>query len=119
MGKSILLLLLLSVLLLLGTAGATVVAPDNPNIQYMGRWNFDNPTAPWACWKGCTFKVRFDGTAITADVDAGEYTEQYRVIIDGVPNQSTVVFPKRRGTVTLASGLSSGVHTVEVMKENI
>ena len=33
--------------LVAGDANAqNVISPDNPNIQYSGRWNFDNPTEP-------------------------------------------------------------------------
>ena len=94
--------------LLADITGAAVIAPGNPNIQYMGRWNFDDPSAPWADWKGTSVKVRFNGTAVTADLDAGVANEQYRVIVDGVPNQSTLAVGKNRAVYTLASGLPSG-----------
>ena len=50
-------------------------------------------------------------------VDAGSSNEQYRIIIDGVPNANTTTFSWKKSTYTLASGLSDGDHTIEVMKE--
>jgi hypothetical protein len=96
---------------------ALTVDPSNSNIQYMGRWNFDNPSEPWVAWKGATVKIKFNGTGITGEFDAGSSNEQYRIIIDGVPDTNTTTFSRRKTTYTLASGLSDGEHTVEVMKE--
>ncbi|MHC5184870.1 MAG: hypothetical protein ACYSPI_11445, partial [Planctomycetota bacterium] len=73
---------------------AVGIDPSNSNIQYFGRWNFDNPSQPWVAWKGSTVKIKFNGTGITGEFDAGEYTEQFRVIIDGVPESSTLVMGK-------------------------
>jgi hypothetical protein len=115
--KSVFIPIVFLLVFLVCTVQAESIDPSNPNVQYMGRWNFDNPSQPWAAWKGCSIKVKFDGTAITADLDAGEYTEQFRVIIDGVPNENTLSVGKRRSVYTLASGLSSGEHVVEIMKE--
>ncbi|MFZ9012307.1 MAG: hypothetical protein ACO20W_10500, partial [Anaerohalosphaeraceae bacterium] len=83
----------------------------------MGRWNFDNPSQPWVAWKGSTVKIKFSGTAITGEFDAGSSNEQYRIIIDGVPNADTTTFSWKKSTYNLASGLPDGEHTVEVMKE--
>ncbi|MHC5158711.1 MAG: hypothetical protein ACYSN8_01565, partial [Planctomycetota bacterium] len=96
---------------------ALSVDPSHSNIQYMGRWNFDYPSEPWVAWKGSTVKIKFSGTGITGEFDAGEYTEQFRVTIDGVPDVDTLSMTNRKRVYTLASGLSDGEHTVEVMKE--
>ena len=96
---------------------AVAIDPSDSNIQYMGRWNFDNPSEPWVAWKGSSIKVKFNGTAISGEFDAGSSTEQYRVIIDGVPNVDTLSMTNRRRVYTLASSLPNGEHVVEVMKE--
>ena len=91
--------------------------PSNPNIQYTGRWNFDNPSRPWVAWKTSTILVRFNGTAISGEFDAGSRTEQFRVIIDGIPNPQRLEVASGREKYVLASGLSNGLHVVEIMKE--
>ncbi|MHC5183938.1 MAG: GDSL-type esterase/lipase family protein [Planctomycetota bacterium] len=96
---------------------ALSVDPSHSSIQYMGRWNFDDPSQPWVAWKGSAVKIKFSGTGITGEFDAGSSNEQYRIIIDGVPNADTTTFSWKKSTYTLASSLSDGEHTVEVMKE--
>ncbi len=105
-------------------ANAAVIDPSNPNLQYTGRWNFDNPSAPKVTWHGSTLKFRFNGTSASIDIDAGarspygnSWQEQYRVIIDGVPNPDRIFMPKGRATYTLANNLPAGDHTIELFKE--
>ncbi|MHC4374793.1 MAG: hypothetical protein ACYSTO_11615, partial [Planctomycetota bacterium] len=85
---------------------ALSVDPSHSSIQYMGRWNFDDPSQPWVAWKGSAVKIKFSGTGITGEFDAGSSNEQYRIIIDGVPNADTTTFSWTKSTYTLASSLS-------------
>lgn len=96
---------------------AVTIAPDNSNIQYVGRWNFDNPSAPWVVWQGSSIIVNFKGTGIAIDIDAGTKTEEYRVVIDGVAEDKRREFSENRAKYTLASDLPDGVHKLELMKE--
>ena len=96
---------------------AATISPDNPNIRYMGRWNFDNPSVPWVYWQGSSIIVNFQGTGIAIDLDAGSSTGQYRVIIDGVAATSRRYFSQNRTIHTLASDLPDGIHKLEIMKE--
>lgn len=98
-------------------AQIVTVEPTNPNIRYTGRWNFDNPYQPWVAWKGSSILVKFRGTKITGGFDPGSKSEQYRVIVDGVPNAKRLYMNDGGSTYTLAEGLSNGVHTVELFKE--
>jgi len=105
------------VLLLMPMAWAETIDPSNTDIRYTGRWNMDNPSEPWVAWQGSSILVKFSGTEITGEFDAGSTTEQYRVIIDGVPNTGRLSMTSSRATYTLADGLAPGEHTVEIMKE--
>ena len=96
---------------------AAFVDPSNTNIQYTGRWNFDNPSEPWVAWQGSSIKIRFDGTRLAGDFDPGDGTEQFRVIIDGVPSDQRLYMDPERAEYVLAEGLSPGIHTVELFKE--
>jgi lysophospholipase L1-like esterase len=111
------LLLGLVIMGIVGTLQGVTISPSNENIQYMGRWNHDNPEQPWVGWKGATVLVRFSGTAISVDLDSGSMEEQYRVIIDGVPDADRLYVQPGVNTYVLASGLASGTHTVVLMKE--
>ncbi len=93
------------------------ISPDDPNIQYSGRWNFDNPVEPWVGWQGSTITVKFTGTYLKADFTPGSGTEQYRVIVDGVPAASRIWIESERAMHTLVDGLSNGEHTVTLMRE--
>lgn len=116
--RNLVLGLALSTMLLPTAADAqNVISPDNPNIQYSGRWNFDNPTQPWVAWQGSTITVKFDGTYLDADFTPGGGTEQYRVIVDGVPAADRIFIDSGRATHRLVDGLASGTHTLTLMRE--
>lgn len=95
----------------------TTIQPDNPNIRYTGRWNFDNPREPCIVWQGSSILVKFCGTAVNVDLDPGARTKQYRVIIDGKPNAERLYMEPGRKEYTLAENLALGEHTVELFKE--
>ncbi len=105
------------VLIPLASARAVSIDPSNASIQYTGRWNFDSPSEPWIAWQGSTLLVKFSGTKITGEFDAGSTTEQFRVIVDGVPNPNRLYMSRFRETYTLADGLADTEHTVVIMKE--
>jgi len=107
----------LSAALLSSCALAVPVQPSDPNIQYTGRWNFDNPNEPWVGWQGSSIKIKFNGTSVSGEFDAGDGTEQFRVIIDGVPSSERLYMSSERATYVLAENLAPGEHTVELFKE--
>ncbi len=96
---------------------AETIDPTNTNIQYSGRWNFDNPSEPTVSWQGSTILIKFDGTSISADINAGTGIEYFRVIVDGVANSDVLQMRKNRRTYLLADNLSPGEHTIILMKE--
>jgi len=108
----------LLVFLFLGATafGAVRIAPTDPEIRYNGRWNFDDPSIPWVGWQGSSIMVKFEGTGISVEM-GGTHTDQYRVIIDGVPEADRRYFSSSTDTYILAVGLAEGIHTMELMKE--
>jgi|GEM_PF-2605127 len=103
---------------------AVTIDPSNPNIQYTGRWNFDNPSTPKVTWHGSQILLHFNGTDISVDIDAGarspygnQWSEQYRVIVDGVPSPDRIFMSSGRNIYTLASNLPAGDHTLVLFKE--
>jgi hypothetical protein len=117
MKKRIVITLMLFTMLFAGIAqAATVITPDNPNIQYRGRWDFSSPSAPWCHAKSCTIIVNFQGTSIAADFSNSSIDEYIRVIIDDdAPGSVKISTPS--SLTTLASGLSDSNHKIEIVKE--
>jgi len=106
-----------ALLLVATTASGTVrVSPTDPDIRYTGRWNFDNPLVPWVGWQGSSILVKFEGTGISVEM-GGTHTDQYRIIIDGVPESGRRYFSPSTDTYVLAEGLADGIHTMELFKE--
>ena len=105
-------------LVILGTtaSGMVNISPENPAIRYTGRWNFEDPSIPWVGWQGSSVIVQFDGTGIHAEM-GGTNNEQYRVIIDGVPETGRRYFSSDRKIHVIAEGLTDGIHTMELFKE--
>ena len=111
----------LGVLTLGDSASGVVIAPTDPNIQYMGRWNFSNPSLPAIGWQGGAITVNFSGTGIKVTLDADDtanHSEVFRVVIDD-DYSTTYTFSAGPTPTqyTLASGLADGVHKMVLMKE--
>ena len=97
-------------------SGAVRISPTDPDIRYTGRWNFDDPLIPWVGWQGSSIMVKFEGTGISLEM-GGTHSDQYRVIIDGIPEKERRYFSASRTSYVIAEGLSDGIHTMELMKE--
>jgi hypothetical protein len=97
-------------------ASSLTIAPDDPRIRYTGRWNFSNPSAPWVYWQGSSIIINFEGTGISAELEAQSRTEQYQVVLDGVAQPHRLSVTGRQMKV-LASGLTPGIHSLQLMKE--
>ena len=100
------------------TDAAVTIDPSDSHIQYTGRWDFSNPSAPWCGWQGSSIIARFHGTGITATFDSGDTTEYFRIIIDDdQANSNKIPVFNTIQTYTLASGLVDSTHKVEIVKE--
>ena len=91
---------------------ASLIDPSNPNIQYRGRWDYSNPSAPWCHAKSSTIIANFQGTSIAANFSGGT-SDYIRVIIDD-DALGSIKIPTPAGLATLASGLSDTNHTIDV-----
>ncbi|MGI9271908.1 MAG: GDSL-type esterase/lipase family protein [Woeseiaceae bacterium] len=112
------LILLTAILGACAGESSSMVAPDDPNIRYTGRWNHDNPQTPWVGWQGSTVSIQFVGDAISAEVDFGDEGERLRIIVDGVPQEPARPVPAGRQTILLTDSLNpEEEHTVVLMKE--
>lgn len=93
---------------------SVIISPTDPNIQYYGRWDFSNPSAPSHSWPGVYISAVFQGTSIGIRTD--DNACWYNVFIDGafkfVFHGSTYGI----NSYTLASGLPNGTHTILLTK---
>jgi lysophospholipase L1-like esterase len=104
-------------------SGADLVAdnvdPADSRIVYTGRWEFSNPSEPWCTWQGSSIKARFRGTAIEAEFDGASKPEYIRIIVDdNAAKSKKLELSTNRQTYTLATGLNSGEHQIEIIKES-
>ena len=94
---------------------ASLIDPSNPNIQYRGRWDYSNPSAPWCHAKSSTIIANFQGTSIAVSFSGGT-SDYIRVIIDD-DAQGSGKIPTPAGLTTIVSGLSDTIHKIEIVKE--
>lgn len=96
----------------LARAADVMVAPDNPNIVYMGRFTKDHRFG----WTGSAIRLRFTGTAVAADLAVFEGdAAAMQIVVDRVPTRP--VFLRKGGhRYRLASDLTPGTHTVELFE---
>jgi hypothetical protein len=99
-------------------AADTLISPDDPGINYYGRFDFSNPKAPRFNWSGTTIEL-----SITGSTSIGmEFTDgagYYDVEVDGIL-QPTPVFAdswssKKYG---LAASLSPVSHVIRIIRRN-
>ncbi len=121
-----LLLILIALLLLSGcdTSGCETFPtptptptpePTEPGVLLIGRFDQSNSSGPKASWGASTVKARFQGTAIGANLTSSG-DNWFNVIVDGNVLPPVNITAYTAQPVTLASGLTSGTHTIEVVK---
>lgn len=97
-----------------GSDGSAAV----PAIRYVGRFG-GTASAPIAMWPASKLIVRFEGTELDATLDAsggGANATFFDVLVDGTPAAIPLELHDGTSAKTIASGLSPGVHTVELVK---
>jgi hypothetical protein len=102
-------ILILQILILNGfTFSQTIIPATDPNIQYYGRWDFSNPSAPEHSWPGVYIIAYFEGTSIS--VRLNDNTDYFNVFIDDTIH--TILHTTYNGlsTYSLAKNLPDGNH---------
>jgi lysophospholipase L1-like esterase len=95
---------------------ATTVSPSDPNLQFIGRWDWSDPPEPWAFAQGSSVIVSFTGSSISASFTFTE-TDYFRVIIDDNAAASEKITFSSGDPLSLASDLPAGTHKLELIKE--
>ncbi len=98
--------------------------PTEPEVQFIGRFDFSDPAGPKFSWAGSTLIARFYGTAMNVrlretsgsnDESGKQHRNHYQVWVDGVPTEVLVALPNKE-VYPVARGLSLGEHTVMLTK---
>lgn len=93
-------------------AGPQTISAANPNISYIGRFNFADPEAPTFDWPGTTIEAAFSGTAVTLLLEDGN--NLYNLYLDG---EETLLWTYAdQTTYTVASDLAAGRHQLRLVK---
>ena len=94
-------------------AAPTRIDADDPNIQYVGRFNVSNPKAPVFSWPGVYISAVFDGSSLGIRLKSNQ--QCYNVIID---DHVTVLNPMSTTDTDypIAKDLKAGPHTVVIVK---
>lgn len=96
------------------------ITPDNPNIQYIGRFDLSNASAPTFAWPGTTIKAKFKGTNLTLHLEdlalgGATTTNFFTIVLDGKIT-SILETDKNTNTYLLANDLDNEEHVIQIFK---
>jgi lysophospholipase L1-like esterase len=88
------------------------IDPDDPNIEYIGRFDFSNPKSVRFDWPGVQIRTKFEGTSCSIKLRDGN--NDYNVFIDGRLHK--IIRTTSDTIYVLANGLPNKVHTLLISK---
>lgn len=94
----------------------TNIAADDPNIQYIGRFDRTTPTAPSFDWSYCCISAKFQGTSCSVKLNGT--SKYFDVYVDGAKKTSIKSTNSGLETLAVASGLTNGVHSVAIYRRD-
>ncbi|MCW8804713.1 MAG: hypothetical protein OQK57_09960, partial [Ignavibacteriaceae bacterium] len=90
----------------------TFIPADNPNIEYVGRFDFTKPGIVKFDWPGVQIKTQFSETYCAIKLKDGN--NDYNIFIDG---DLTKVLRTSSDTIyTIAQGLKDSLHSLQITK---
>jgi lysophospholipase L1-like esterase len=97
-----------------GGGHAGVVAAG---VRWFGRVDTSNAAMPRFSWSGTGFVASISGTGLSVGLSLTSSNEPYlfKPVVDGAPQ--AVLKMTASGTLTVASGLAAGTHTVELYRQ--
>jgi len=100
-----------------GTGGAGDAGIVAAGVRWFGRVDLvTDPQHPRFAWSGTGFVAKFMGTSLAASLNNGASATLFKPVVDGVA-QPVFTASAGQSTYMLASGLGSGVHTVELYRQ--
>jgi len=105
------------ILLVCHPHAGTFVSPDDAQLQYVGRFDFDNPSGPLLSWPGSSVEGRFTGSSLTLKLDDQFGNNYFNIFLDGDLLRPVVLHAVQGSrTYQVASGLSPGPHSFLLSK---
>lgn len=90
------------------------IAPSNPDLCYVGRFDISQPASPRCAWANSSVTIRFDATAINVKM-AGGGADYWQVVLDSHPIARLKMIGKP-ALFRLAGHLQPGVHEMTLVK---
>ena len=100
-----------------GAQAAKLIPPNNPNIQYFGRWDMADSLHPRYSWPGVYLAAEFSGTTIGIRLADG--TDYFNVYIDGKLRSVFHGTNPAETDYVLADSLQNTRHTFLLSRRNI
>jgi len=101
------------------------IEADDPNLQYVGRFDFSDPKAASCSWSGSAVRARFEGTAVSViledfpigrkDETLAPFASWFEILIDGQQAKSIVLRPGRK-VYKIREKMKGAVHSITVYK---
>lgn len=94
------------------------IAPDDGLLQYSGRIDFGNPKAPVFVYAGSWVKIRFRGTAVSAEITnhRSYFTNYIGFILDGEQGRFSLTPDERTREYIIGRRLPQGEHELLLFK---
>jgi hypothetical protein len=92
--------------------GSSYIDADDPNIEYIGRFDFSNPKSVRFDWPGVQIRTRFEGTSCSIKLKDGN--NDYNIFIDGRLHK--IIRTTADTIYVLANGLEKKTHTLLITK---
>ncbi len=92
--------------------------PDNKNLQYCGRIDFDDPKAPVIVFAGSFIRMRFTGTSVKAMIanHKNYWTDYMGYILDGKQDKFALDDKSEERCYTIAEDLEDTMHDLLLFK---
>ena len=93
---------------------ASLISPDNPNLQYFGRFDFSNPSEAAFDWPGVYIRAAFQGTSCKIILKGNDF---FDVLIDDKP-VAVIKSSSQTDTIIAANGLEDKTHQLLLKKRS-
>lgn len=112
MKNTIVLLVLIS--LSVGVMAQQVIAANDASIEYVGRFDFTNPSKPAFMYSGCMIRTGFTGTSLSVKLEDDSLRNWYTVKLDD--SIFTFRSGNTAGNYLMAKNLADKKHRVEISR---